>query len=449
MLAGGGSLLSALKQSGTVRALVAPMNAWSPRARFWAGTGTVLIASLRALYSVVQSESVFVMADAPYYLAMAKRDYSQVVQPFASRQLGALVVEGLAHTLHWTIERSFLVEGAVSLVGMLALVCYLMLQTKAPRWMLLAVAIIPFWSTLLQYLVLPDLWFSALLAVMLVLVAKQRMMLASLMMFPLMLSRESTSLTLVCFLIAGWSALRWRDRIVAVAGTVGGAVVVSRLAAGAQSNVEHLPQAVYMLAKVPWNFVHNILGIVPWSNVYTNFCDVPAWTMAFRFGPVRTVGVCGFSTESWEFIAQAILSNFGLLPLLVGVLWYRQRGTKNRSVLLKFSLLYGGISLLLAPLLGVWFVHLIGYAWPLFLVAMPLLLDERADGVPTGSRAVAALAFLGLHVFEFYVSYRWLWWPQIMAEAMFWVVGYFLIRYWLGDERPDGIGSATVTSNYG
>lgn len=389
-----------------------------------------------AIYTLVSGESAFVMADSPFYMAIARGDSGQVMQPFASRQLGALVVRALVRMLHWTVERGFVVEGAVSLVLMLGAVYYLMLQTKAPRWMLPAIAIVPFWGTLLQYLVLPDLWFSALLAVMLLLLASEQMLLAALMLFPLMLSRESTSLVLICFLLAAWKELRWSDRVVAVVSTVAGGVVVGRLAAKAQANTEHLPQSVYMLAKVPWNFLHNILGVVPWSNVYPKLCTVPAWTMPLHAGPVRAVGVCGFSGHSWELIAQAMLTSFGLLPLLVAMLWLRRDRAAKRSVLLRFTLLYGGVSLALAPLLGIWFVHLIGYAWPLFLVALPLLFDEVPETAASGGQVVAAIAFFCLHAAACWVSYRWMWWPQIGVEAGLWAAGFLVVRRWLGYPPP-------------
>ena len=248
------------------------------------------------------------------------------------------------------------------------------------------------------------------------------------MMFPLMVSRESTSLVLVCFLIACWGALRWSDRVVAVISAVAGAAVVSRLAKDAQTNVEHLPQSVYMLAKVPWNFLHNILGVVPWSNVYPKLCTVPAWSMTLHAGPVRAVGVCGFSGHSWELIAQAMLTSFGLLPLLVAYLWWRRDRLAKRSLLLRFALLYGTVSLVLAPLLGIWMVHLIGYAWPLFLVALPLLFDEQ----PEGRRAGAGLAFFCLHLAACWVSYRWMWWPQITVEGGLWAAGFLAVRWWRG-----------------
>jgi hypothetical protein len=423
-----------------LRAIDAPIQQWSMRDRSIAAVIAIVLTIWRAGYLAFYSQSPFTRSDARFYIHMASGDYSQVVQPFASRPLGALVVSAIMRVLHCNVYRAFNIEGVACLVLILAAVYYLLLQTRAPRWMLLAVACVPFWGTLLQDLALPDVWFSALLSIMLVCLATEQLLLVSLMMFPLMLSRESTSLTLVCFLIVAWGSLRWRDRIVAVASAVAGALVVGHLAARSQSNVEHLPQAVYMMTKVPWNFLHNILGILPWSNVNTAFCQVPTWSMSLHLGPIRSIGACGFSTFSWEFIAQALFSIFGLLPVLVLFLWRRRLRSTHRSLLLRFTLLYGTVSLCLAPLLGVSFIHLIGYAWPLFLVALPMLFNELKSRPPTGTSTLAAFAFLCAHVWSAYVAYMWMWMPQIGIEFMLWIIGYFLLRIWL--PNPPGTDPA-------
>jgi hypothetical protein len=385
------------------------------------------------MYNVSQSESVFIAGDARFYLGIATGNYSQVMQPFASRQLGALVVAALARVMHWTVERSFIEQGILSLIVMLVAIYYIVLDTKAPRWLLLAIAVTPFWGPLLENLVLPDLWYSALLALVLLMLAGEHMLGASLMMFPLMLSRESTSLTLICFLIACWGWMQWRDRIVAVVSAIIGSVLVSHLAARAQPNFEHLPASIYMLAKVPWNFMRNVLGMVPWSNVNTEFCTVPAWTMQVHLGRLHAVGICGFSLAGWVEMFQSILNDFGLLPLLVAVFWWRCRKMAIKNVLLRFTLLYGSISLLLAPVLGTWFARLLGYAWPLFFVALPLLFDQLEETSPKGSRAFASAGLFGLHLGLFFVAYRSMGLHRISIDGVLWVIGFLLLRHWMGE----------------
>jgi hypothetical protein len=422
------------KTRAMLRALSEPIRDLSAPVRIALGLAAIISCMLYAMRSIYYLESVYVAGDARFYLGIATGDYSQVMQPFASRQLGALIVTGLMHLLHCTVERGFVFEGTASIVVMLVVVYYLVLKTAAPRWMLFAIAFVPFWSFLLQDLVLPDLWYSALLAVMLLMLEGDHLLAAAIMMFPLMLSRESTSLTLVCFLVAAWTRLSWRDRVVAVIAAVAGSAVVKHLAARAQSNSEHLPESIYMLAKVPWNFMNNILGLAPWSNVNTQFCSVPRWKLPLHLGGVHAIGVCGFSVTGWEFVSEATLSEFGLLPLLLGFLWWRSRKLRQSNVLLRFTLVYGAASIVLAPVLGTWFTRLIGYAWPIFFVTLPMLFDSISQKAARPSRDLAALGFFGVHLLVFSVAYSWQWLTQLAVNLILWTIGFFLLRYWLVDQ---------------
>ena len=425
------------KTRAWLSALNAPIRELPAAGRILAGLAAIICCLLYAMRTVSFQESVYIAGDARFYEGIATGNYSQVMQPFASRQLGALVVAGLMRLLHCTVERGFVFEGTASIVVFLVVIYYLVLKTSAPRWLLFAIAFLPFWSFLLEDLVLPDLWYSALLAVMLLMLDGEHLLAASLMMFPLMLSRESTSLTLVCFLIATWKQLRWADRAAAVLSAVAGSVVVSHLASRAQPNSEQLPGLVYLLAKVPWNFLGNVLGLAPWSNVNTQFCAVPQWSMPIHLGPVHAIGVCGFSVTGWIYVSEAALSEFGLLPLLVGYLWWRTRKTREPKVLLRFTLLYGAASIVLAPVLGTWLTRLIGYAWPIFFVALPMLFDRFPPTSKKPGPQLAALGFFAVHLIVFYWAYRWHWITQLGWNLFWWAVGFVLLRYWLADlDRP-------------
>jgi hypothetical protein len=135
------------------------------------------------------------------------------------------------------------------------------------------------------------------------------------------------------------------------------------------------------------------------------------------------------------------LSEFGLLPLLLGFLWWRGRKLGTSSVLLRFTLVYGAASLLLAPALGTWFARLVGYAWPIFFVALPLLFDRVPHKATTLGRECAGLGFFAAHMVLFSVAYRWFWITQLEVNLIIWTISYFLLRYWLGTEdgRIDGL----------
>ena len=174
---------------------------------------------------------------------------------------------------------------------LLGTVLYLLLRSDAPRWMVPAIAGLLFWSRQLEDLALPDLFYGALLSCLLLLLWRGRLMLAALTMFPLMVARESTLLTVACFLIAGGRRLRVREAVTAVLATGAGMLLVKRLTVDALPNGEHISPMFYMVAKMPWNFLKNVLGLNPWANVYPS-CAAPRWQMTLHLGPLHAIGLC-------------------------------------------------------------------------------------------------------------------------------------------------------------
>jgi hypothetical protein len=384
-------------------------------------------------------QPLFSVPDSSSYLRLALGDVAHVMQPWASRQLGVLVVRGLAAMLHVSVRQAFVIEAAVALLVTLLVVDCLLVRANAPRWMLVAVAVLPSWAMLVQYLALPDLWYAAMIAVLLVLLEREWLWAACVMMLPLMLSRESTSLTLLCFLLAAWRRLRWAQRATVVGAAVVGAIVVSRLSAGAMSNVEHIPQALYLFAKLPWNFMRNVLGVLPWSNVNTDLCKVPVWSMPLHISSVQAVGICGVSFQQQMAAVTAAMMQFGLLPLLFLAVWLRRRMRRGDGSLLRFTLIYGGACFLLAPLLGAGFAHLVGYAWPLFLVAGPLLLCE-VSGEGSWRGSMAAIGFFALHL-GLCATADWFppVWMRTAVDVAFWATGVWTVRVWLRAATPEDL----------
>jgi hypothetical protein len=273
------------KSAGWIQALGTPVSLWPERVRIAAALGAMVLCATVAYFSI-QPAFIFAVPDADNYQRLSIGDTSRMMQPFASRQMGALVVHALMRGLHISSYAAWYLEAEIAGAALLAVVYGLMAKTAVPRWMLLALVVVPFWSGQMQYLVMPDLWYSGLLAIMFLLMARRQMLSAALMMFPLMFSRESTTLTLLCFLVAAWSSLRWRDRIAAVLSAGAGTLLVGHLARNSGANVEHLPEMVYILAKVPWNFVRNVIGFEPWSNVNPELCNVPRWSVPLAIGPL-------------------------------------------------------------------------------------------------------------------------------------------------------------------
>lgn len=314
---------------------------------------------------------MFTLSDTKWYLSIAEGNTALVLQPFSSRQLGPLIVKALHHIFAIGIQQGFVIEALVSIVILVGIVGYLLTSQGVRLMALAAIAGLGFWPILFNGFVLPDLWFAALLSVFLLLLEREQYLGAALMFFPLWLTREVAVLVLVCFLVAYWRRLRLVYHAVAVASGVGGALVVKHLASVGLGNQERIGYATYMIGKVPWNLLRNGLGIMPWINLRTDICAVPVWKMNVHFDRVTAVGICGWDPGFPLWMFHIALASFGLLPVLFVFLLKQKGAWWPANPMLRFCILYGLLSIALAPMIGVTLVRYFGYAWPLFVIALP------------------------------------------------------------------------------
>lgn len=353
----------------------------------------VICSATLAVLAGISLGQVFTQPDVDWYVKIAQGNTASVLQPFAFRQLAPLVCRAIAALFHISIESAFLAEGILALLATLSLTCFLLLRAGATPLFLAAIGGLAFWAQLFNGLALPDLWFAALLSIFLVLLSQERLLLAALMLFPLYLSRESTVLVLVCFLIAGWRRMRVLEYVVALVSSFAGMRMIKFFTSGGLSNREHLDPNLYMAGKIPWNFAKNILGLPLWNDLNQANCAAPRWQMNLHLGGIHTIGVCSFQPELPAWTLRLGLSCFGLLPLLLFYVWRRRRSLRIDNFLLRFCILYGAISFALAPMLGSAVARLFAYAWPLFIVAVPILVIRHLTLPPR-----AALALLSLHL---------------------------------------------------
>jgi len=332
-----------------------------------------------AIVAALWTGHFFTQSDSDHYLNLAEG--RPAMMPFASRQLAPAVVRGMKHILPLSTEAAFVIEGTLALAVFLALVMLILRRAHAPMWIAVAIGGLLFWGQQLNSLITPDLVFAALFAIFLFLLQREHYMAAAIMLLPMEISRESTILALVCLLITGWRMLPRLVLMVSGIGTLGGILVVRRLTQNSLPNKEHISPVIYVFAKMPWNFVKNILGIEPWANLYRS-CEVPRWSQAVHLGPLQAIGVCGFNWDRPLSLLFCTLATFGLLPLLLWKLARTPsllRGLLATNFLFRFCFCYGLFSYLLAGILGESFARLVAYGWPLFLVALPIMLADRDE----------------------------------------------------------------------
>ena len=412
----------------------APLDRSSQAVR-WATVA--LLTLLTAVGSVVaerNNEDPFTLPDARFYLRMAQGRMTEVQQPFASRPLAPLLARGLAAALHARAETGFAVLGMACLLFLLTLVFALATEAGAPRWLAIAMASVAFWPQVWHGYPLPDLPYAALLGGLLLLLRARQFTAAALWILPLTLARESTMLVLLCLVLVGWRELRpWRCGLAFAAGAVG-SVVVRQLTAGATGNQEGLPAALYLAGKVPWNLLRT-LGVVPWSSLYPYLCPTPAWRLHVGLGALQEIGVCTFGTDAPVWACMALLTTFGLLPLLVVITLSGESGKMKRAwvgleLMPRFCLVYGAVSYLLAAALGTAYSRLFGYGWPLFLVTLPALLGGMQRPEQASSEAPAirrwrgwAASILALaHALLLYLTFQFWGLAVLESEAALWAL---------------------------
>ncbi len=369
----------------------------------------------------VSTGKLFTDSDTIHYLHLAAGQ--PAAQPFAARQLAPVLVRALTH-LGLTLHQGFWLLGVASLTFFVASVTFLLQQTpgasasQTPPWLLWSVLGLYFWSLQFAGMVLPDLFYAALLSGFLLLVRSGRLGWASGMLLPLMVARESTILVLLCWLYVAWRTLTWSKRLLSIAAAATGATIVHFLAAGSRGNREGLSPVLYLLGKMPWNFAKNFLGLEPWANL-NRTCEVPVWHHAVHLGPLSDIGYCTLQPEYPERLLAYALATFGLLPLL---LWWVRKASRQ-GLLVRFSLVYGITAFLTAPLLGYSVQRLYGYGWPAFLVGLPLLAGAG------GFRSLRWLAgFLTLHLVASWLEWRLDKTSLLVAELLVWSLGFWVLH---------------------
>lgn len=318
---------------------------------------------------------MFTLPDTDAYLQMASGQGALVPQPFSLRQLGPLLAGGLHRLLHIDLSTAYIGLGVLTFSILIAIVGLILVRSRVNPWWLVVIGGLSFWSTLFNGLVLSDLLFASLLGIFASLLYKGHILGAALMLLPLELTRESTILVLLCFLIAGWKRMGWLQVVAAVVATFSGMQIVKAMIAGGLGNHDQLSFPAYMAGKLLWNSTYNLFGFPMWTNLSMNtHCSVPQWKIAAHLGGIREIGFCTWDPAQILCTLRTALGCFGLLPLLFVHVWRTRKPLKSgQNVLIRFTMAYGVCCFLLAAELGPSIARLFGYSWPVFLLATPLL----------------------------------------------------------------------------
>jgi hypothetical protein len=357
--------------------------------------------------------------DAEFYRLLALGNRGAVPAPFSARILGPAVAGWLGRVSGLGVDTGFLLLGLVCLIALLALTAGLLWAWRAPLVIFAAIFLMPFWVDVFHDYYLPDLLHAAILAAILLCLFSGYTVLGLLLLFPAYLARESTVLVAGCLVFACWRRIRLPSAMVGVVA-ISCAILVSRhYGQAGRPSIHDLSGGVYILGKLSWSFLKNILGLPLWTNTLPE-CT-PIWVRpipsGYHLGAIRSVGMCQPSLWGPARLLLAWFGMFGIGPALALALWRNlalppPALTTGRVIVLRFCIVYGLISILITPLLGASADRLVEYGWPFYFVVVPWFLATSYN-----LQSLRSSGFLLLHLLTCWLA--WIGFRQAMPSYLF------------------------------
>jgi hypothetical protein len=344
--------------------------------------------------------------DAANYRLLALGQNAAVASPFSARILAPSMAGWLGRATGLGVDRGFLILGVACLLALLLLSERLLSSQHVPGVVCVTIFLMPFWVDSFHDYYLADLLHAVLLGAILLCLVSGRFTLAMVLLFPAYVARESTLLVTLCLIFAAWKRIPLRAAVAGMVAVVAGALISGHFAALGAENLHGMGGGAYMAGKLFFGFFHNLLGIQLWSNTLPG-CH-PMWIAPLPFGlhlgEIHLIGVCSPSAWGPTRVLLAWFGIFGIGPALAyyfrhslfspaglsGASWLQnpmradgvttssRQDAMGRIIVFRFCVVYGLITLLLAPMLGASTDRLVEYGWPFYLVALPWLLA----GVP-------------------------------------------------------------------
>jgi len=326
-------------------------------------------------------------ADSVDYRLMAMGMSKNVMSSISGRILHPAAVRLVSWLTKVGVDQAFVIVALISLAVLLcnlALILRLVTGYGSLTLPLLATPVVIHSMFRLYYC--QDLFYAALLSGMFVALLKGQKVLATGLLLPLSLTRESTILLTIV-----WAFILFQESsillsLVSIVLTGVGLACSRSLAATGVPNVHHVSELLFLALKPPFDLLRNLFGIIL---VPSEMKGKPGFTCTakiildlpevLRYGGTSQVGVCRPQATEPIRNATLLLSLFGIGPACAWRIFSEGgRGTLAQTPYwLRLATLYGLLALFIAPGVSFWLVRDIGYSWPLFWIAIPALVVKR------------------------------------------------------------------------
>ncbi len=245
-------------------------------------------------------------ADSASYISMAQG--LPALMPWAARILLPDIVAFLSMTLGVGMDHAFEVMTCLAFIVWISTVAE---EWRPSAWLPLFL-VTPLVVASLQAVYITDMFHMGLTALFFLLL-RRNIFLAAGFMVILVLCRESSMF--LAFVSAGfllWNR-NWLGAVAMLAGYFVGSAIVHHATAGVQ-NVHHMPELMYLVTKIPANFLRDWVGVLLWTNGYA-WCDQPVFSVVLpggmHLGAITQIGFCAPSIAAPLSTASAYVTIFG------------------------------------------------------------------------------------------------------------------------------------------
>ncbi len=320
-----------------------------------------------------------------YYYALAQKGPQLVEKPYAGRFLHPLLARLISDVTSLDLNKSFYFLGLLSLLILCIAATWLLSRWTQAPWLIVPLLLTPATGQFVSSFYHHDLFYAALLALLFLILWKEKIWFLSFgILMALFLTRESTLLLSLCIIGVAWIKNRRRIIIPVVTASLLGLALASYVTRSSPANVHHMNDIVYLILKIPFNFLQNVFGTKIWLNTFVKVepplftIELPKW---LPLGSVSAVGLCPWLPIFPLTTLFLFLTSFGIAPLLAwsGLRKFRHQIPRQTSPLSLLLIIYGLISFLITPALGSSLARYIGYAWPAFWLAVPALTVRYYD----------------------------------------------------------------------
>jgi hypothetical protein len=361
-------------------------------------------------------------SDSPQYLKMAYGLIGEVPKPFSGRVLVPLAARIMARISHVSVENCFALIALIAYAAIAVTVRALAGRLRIDGRLVGLAWFLPLMLFCFAHPYSPDLLAMLWVALILLAVDAGLPWVAAALFVPALLTRESLAALGLVMFVSYLMSRRFRYAAAVVVAVAGGLWLAGRLSAESAANVHEMSPLIYMVAKIPANFLGNLLGINIWTNSF-QWCDAPAFTVEVphfvSLGKIKAFGLCRPDGDEVVRGWLPYVAAFGIgTGILIALARPIAKGWRDLPEAVRLALVYGVLMFILGPMSGKSVMRTTFYGWPAFLIAGPFLFQRFLLPVLERSERILLAAFylIGTWAAVWTITGRHL--PAVLADHL-------------------------------